>query len=242
MRTLAPARGAAAARAGAPAARRCRRAAELVGGDVAARVGGGERRGRAARRRALRSARSAWRIAARRERRDERPAVCRELLQAERARVGDRQRERDGAAHERSRARARARPSTGGARSSRSRPGAEDACRAGRAHVERLGDEPVAHALGDAAGAAVGGDLVPEQRGRAADVRRRAGGAAVAVVVAAGEPVGLVERHAVLAVERRQLGAGERVEAAGGAEGLVEHDDRDAAAVVARRAAARRRR
>ena len=57
---------------------------------------------------------------------------------------------------------------------------------------------------------------------------------AVAVVVAAREPVGLVEGQPVLAVGRRQLAAGERIEPAGGSEGLVEDDDRDAAAVVAR--------
>ena len=57
---------------------------------------------------------------------------------------------------------------------------------------------------------------------------------AVAVVVAPGQAVGLVEGHAVLALERRQLGAGQRVQAARGAEGLVEHDDRHAAAVAAR--------
>ena len=51
---------------------------------------------------------------------------------------------------------------------------------------------------------------------------------AVAVVVASGEPVGLVEREAVLAVERGQLRARERVQPARGAEGLVEHHDRDA--------------
>ena len=50
----------------------------------------------------------------------------------------------------------------------------------------------------------------------------------VAVVVAPGQPVGLVERQPVLAVERRQLRARERVQPARRAEGLVEHGDRDA--------------
>ena len=57
---------------------------------------------------------------------------------------------------------------------------------------------------------------------------------AVVVVVAPGQSVGRIEREPVLALERRQLRAGQRVEAAGGAEGLVEHDDRHAAAVVPR--------
>ena len=77
-------------------------------------------------------------------------------------------------------------PSTGAARSRRRRPGAEDGVGARRAHVERLCDEPVAHALRDAPGAAVGGDLGPQQRGGAADVGRGARRAA-----AGGERLGL---------------------------------------------------
>ena len=57
---------------------------------------------------------------------------------------------------------------------------------------------------------------------------------AVGVEVAAGEAVGHVERLPVLALDRRELGAGQRVQPAGRSERLVEHDDRDAAAVVPR--------
>ena len=57
---------------------------------------------------------------------------------------------------------------------------------------------------------------------------------AVRVVVAAGQPVRLVEAEPVLTVERRQLDARQLVEPRGRSERLVEHHDAHAGAVVAR--------
>ena len=65
-------------------------------------------------------------------------------------------------------------PSTGAARSSRRRPAPKTVSAPGRADVERLRDEPVAHALRHAAGAAVGRDLAPTAARRR---RRRAASA-----------------------------------------------------------------
>ena len=215
---------------------------DAVGRDVAALVGGRERElvragrepgGRPGRRARSRRARASPRAAA--------PSTV-SCTSPNVPASAERQRERDDAAHERVRSRASARRAAGAARSSRRRPAPKSVSAPGRADVERLRGEPVAHALRDAAGAAGGGDLAPQQRGRAADVRGRAGRAAAGV-----DRVRLrIARRDEDVRRRRDVGLEAAVvgRALGGVRlrqqrRRVERADRERAARVARRGGAR---